>query len=948
MNHKTTGIALVTALIVVSLFALCLPDSEAVGEDTVLFDQGNGVTYWTEAGQGSYSDVLTIAVTSSGCELSTVGTISVDGIDGVRIGDTHTTWRVYEWVMSGWSDVTDTLDLSDRYAGGPIALGFYPEGVAPVETPEYRSSWTMVRGDSHNTGSQTVTVPSEDGFVSWAYNYGNPNYVNSAILVEGDSAYVVAGGGYTANAPSPTLYCYDRFTGEERWKFSYDRGSGYETATGTIVGDHIFIPASNGSVYRIPLEGPGPNGSDVISFDVPLDRDHELVGATRTTGPTSLVYDSGMIFFGSSNGYAYCVDLDLNLVWKTQIGGCAYFYAPTIHDGLVVLGAQDGVLYLMDMQTGSIEFTETVFSHQEGSGTNVRTYGGANTVVSVGDTLMLSFSDGKGMDTKRGGIAAYTLDTTGLVKVFSEEMGPVSGYLLPVVNDGFTGVYFMDHDGLCRASIDGNIESLKTGLGSFKAPLTLVNGNVLCIPQYDDWGNVYFMDLGGNVLREMEYPEEVRQFCMAPVTIVEGAFYLGTDGGAFSYQGIIPVSVSEGMGWGVIALIVILILVIGMLAYVVHLSRGAGMPFVPFVRSRLSAMSGFNNDRTSKTKKNKRRLAVVIIIGLIMGFLFFTVSLAFGPSGNYSIGETFSLLSSAIGKTFSGEPLTNDEIILFDSRCCRAVTAFAVGVGLSISGAIYQAIIRNPMVDPYIMGVSAGAGVAAVATIAFDFTLFGLLDNITLVTPIVAMVGGVIAFGCTMLLAEKSGGSSLNYVLAGVIIGLVFSAIQTLMLSMAGDKLQDSMSWLFGTFANTNWTEAILVFIPAIAMSIVPMVWAKEFNLVLLGEDQARQMGLDVRRFNRWMLILASILASVCVAFVGIIGFVGLVVPHLCRMILGGDHRLVLPASIVVGGALMMAADLFSKMVMVPLELPVGAITTVIGAPVFAYLLIKKGRMYDG
>jgi len=199
-----------------------------------------------------------------------------------------------------------------------------------------------------------------------------------------------------------------------------------------------------------------------------------------------------------------------------------------------------------------------------------------------------------------------------------------------------------------------------------------------------------------------------------------------------------------------------------------------------------------------------------------------------------------------------------------------------------------------------------------------------------------------------MLLAEKAGGASINYVLAGIIIGLVFSAIQTLMLSMAGDKLNDAMSWLFGSFANIDWTEAVLVAIPAVAMSLVSLVWAKEFNLVLLGEDQARQMGLDVRRFNRWMLILASVLASVCVAFVGIVGFVGLVVPHLCRMILGGDHRLVLPASMVVGGVLMMSADLFAKMVMVPMELPVGAITTVIGAPVFAYLLIRKGRMYDG
>ena len=117
---------------------------------------------------------------------------------------------------------------------------------------------------------------------------------------------------------------------------------------------------------------------------------------------------------------------------------------------------------------------------------------------------------------------------------------------------------------------------------------------------------------------------------------------------------------------------------------------------------------------------------------------------------------------------------------------------------------------------------------------------------------------------------------------------------------------------------------------------------------MLLGEDQARQMGLDVRRFNRWMLILASVLTSVCVAFRGVIGFVGLVIPHLCRMLLGSDHRMVLPASICFGGVMLMLADLLARTGYYGMELPVGAITTVIGIPVFAYLLIKRGSMYDG
>jgi len=321
--------------------------------------------------------------------------------------------------------------------------------------------------------------------------------------------------------------------------------------------------------------------------------------------------------------------------------------------------------------------------------------------------------------------------------------------------------------------------------------------------------------------------------------------------------------------------------------------------------------------------------------------------LAFGPSGTISLSDAFSALISAIGK--HGQNLSYDEIIVYESRLPRAIAALGVGIGLSVAGCIYQAIIRNPLVDPYIMGVSAGAGTFAVAVIAADFTFFGLLAGSNFATPIVAVFGGLIAFGLTMLIAEKSGGSSTNYVLAGVVIGLAFSSIQTIMLvTTSSAQLHSAISWLYGSFANIGWNTVWLVFIPAVLMSLVPLLWAKELNLVLLGEDQARQMGLNVKRFNRWMLILASVITSVCVAFVGIIGFVGLVIPHMCRMILGGDHRLVLPASIATGGALMLFADLLARMIMIPQELPVGAITTIIGIPLFAYLLIKKGRMYDG
>ncbi|MCQ2078607.1 MAG: iron chelate uptake ABC transporter family permease subunit [archaeon] len=378
-------------------------------------------------------------------------------------------------------------------------------------------------------------------------------------------------------------------------------------------------------------------------------------------------------------------------------------------------------------------------------------------------------------------------------------------------------------------------------------------------------------------------------------------------------------------------------------AFLVHIKRTQEMPVFAYIRTKLRS----DNANGSKVRRNKTRLLIVCLLGLTATFIMFLCSLAIGPTAILSLPDALSALMSAVGK--HGQNLNFQEIIVYESRLPRAIATLGVGIGLSIAGCVYQAIIRNPLVDPYIMGVSSGAGTFAVAAIAANFTFFGLLANNNFATPILAIIGGLLAFGLTLLIAEKAGGSSTNYVLAGVVIGLVFSAVQTMLLVTSdSNKLTSAMSWLFGSFANISWSTVWIVFFPALFLALVPLFWAKELNLVLLGEDQAKQMGLNVRKFNRWMLILASVLTSVCVAFVGIIGFVGMVIPHLARMVLGGDHRLVLPASIMMGGALMLFADLLAKMLMVPTELPVGAITTVIGVPVFAYLLIKKGRMYSG
>ncbi len=346
-------------------------------------------------------------------------------------------------------------------------------------------------------------------------------------------------------------------------------------------------------------------------------------------------------------------------------------------------------------------------------------------------------------------------------------------------------------------------------------------------------------------------------------------------------------------------------------------------------------------------ERKRHRMLFIIVVGVAVLFTVFTMMLCIGPTKILNPIEALSSLFTAIGK--GGSDLSDNEIIVYSSRFPRAIAAIAVGLGLSVAGSGYQAVIRNPLVDPYIMGVSSGASTFAIAVIAFDFTFFGLMSSTSLyLMAVSAIVGGLLAFGLTMILAHRAGATTNAYVLSGVVVGLVFGAVQTLMVVFSGDRVSNVMLWLFGSFANITMEKAIFVLVPVVIISVFIFKYAKELNLVLLGDNQAQQMGLNVKKFNVLMLILASVLTAFCVAFCGIIGFVGLVIPHLCRMLFGGDHRLVLPASIAFGGALMMAADLMARMVLPGNELPVGAITTMIGVPVFAYLLIKRGKIYNG
>lgn len=344
--------------------------------------------------------------------------------------------------------------------------------------------------------------------------------------------------------------------------------------------------------------------------------------------------------------------------------------------------------------------------------------------------------------------------------------------------------------------------------------------------------------------------------------------------------------------------------------------------------------------RVVGSKAIRKRATALIVAGFAAVALLYVFSLTMG---SYPItpGEAIHQISEIISTW--GNPDDMSGRIIYNLRMPRALAVIMVGAGLAMAGAVMQALIHNPLVDPYITGVSSGASFGVILV-----TLSGLITtSITTLwlVPVAGIVGAVLAFALTMTVAEAAGGKAMSYVLGGTVIGLGLSAGTTLIMSFNADQMENITSWMFGSFANIEWDETLLITIPVVLIIAIILFNARKLNIMLLGDDQARYLGMDARKFKRDMLILISVLTAFCVAFCGVIGFVGLIVPHLCRMVVGGDNRVLLPTSAIIGSVVLLVADVFCRSFTVG-ELPIGAIISVIGVPFFIYLMVKEGKRY--
>lgn len=288
----------------------------------------------------------------------------------------------------------------------------------------------------------------------------------------------------------------------------------------------------------------------------------------------------------------------------------------------------------------------------------------------------------------------------------------------------------------------------------------------------------------------------------------------------------------------------------------------------------------------------------------------------------------------------SGEPETWQRIVL-DVRLPRVAAAALVGGALSFSGAGYQGVFRNPLANEYLLGVASGAALAAALVILSPLGTGGYGFG---AVPLAAFAGGGLAISFVYALSRSSGGaaSPTTLILAGVALSSVLSAITSFLMMGAGQRAQPIFAFLFGTLNISSW-ERLAWGAPYIALGgAVVLVHARILNVLQLDEEQARQLGVDVQRAKLIVLGGASLMAATAVAIAGVIGFVGLIVPHMVRLLWGGDYRRVLPLSGLLGAAFLVGTDVLGRTLLAPQEVPVGIITAIAGGPFFLYLLRSR------
>lgn len=307
------------------------------------------------------------------------------------------------------------------------------------------------------------------------------------------------------------------------------------------------------------------------------------------------------------------------------------------------------------------------------------------------------------------------------------------------------------------------------------------------------------------------------------------------------------------------------------------------------------------------------------------------------------LGISVGAVQIPLSTIWGGSEDATATTIVWNIRMPRVFLAALVGAALAVAGAAFQALLKNPLADPYTLGVSSGASVGAVATIFFGISL-PVIGMYTL--PLLSMIGAIVTLLIVVSFARMIDRSLRmeTIILTGIITSSFFGAMISLMIALTGEELRQIIGWLLGSVALRTWTHVQMIAPFVVIAGAWLLVRVRDLNALQLGEDRAHHLGVNVSRVKNEVLIAGSMLTGAAVAVSGTIGFVGLVVPHMVRQLFGADNRHVLPLSMINGASLLILCDLVARTIIEPTELPIGVMTAFIGAPVFAWIFFRQRR----
>lgn len=340
-----------------------------------------------------------------------------------------------------------------------------------------------------------------------------------------------------------------------------------------------------------------------------------------------------------------------------------------------------------------------------------------------------------------------------------------------------------------------------------------------------------------------------------------------------------------------------------------------------------------------KQKTHRAKIIISCILSVVIVILCMSVG-----SVSVPVKEGMTIVFHKITGTAIPDSVNPSLIsILWEIRMPRTLCAFFVGAALSASGAVMQSVLQNPLASSYTMGVSAGAslGVAILIVSGIANTVLGMFT-----LPAVGFLAGFLTVIFVIGVAAKIDHNMQNHtiIMFGMVFSLFVNAILTLISSMASEHVQRLILWQMGTFSGRRWIHVGIVCVCVIVGGIILMLWHRELDIMTFGDEQAMSIGVDTKKSKVILLVLASFLTGAAVCFSGIIGFVDLTVPHAVRRMFGSKHKYVLPMSMVIGGAFLALADMISRTILAPREIPVGAVTALVGVPFFVWVYFHDSK----